>query len=126
LELVSIHNGDACAILTEQSARCALPTLARNAQVYVDWQARFAEPGSYDMVFTADAVGDTAPDNDVLQRPVIVRPWNDVGVTGAIDSTDLMVGETRTSTFTVSVDRRALAAARFVAPNALPGVRVTA
>lgn len=125
LEVAAIHNGDACTILTDRHARCTLPALARNATIYVDWQTRFNDPGNYNMVFTADAVGDTEPDNDVLQRPIVVRPWNDIAVSGNIDSTDLMVGESRTSTFTVTADRRALAAARFVAPNALPGLRVT-
>jgi len=124
-EIVAIHNGDACAILTAQHARCTLPSLARNAQVYVDWQGRFDDPGSYNLVFTAAAAGDSAPDNDVLQRPVIVRPWNDIAVTGSFDFTDLMVGQSHTRAFVVSADRRALAAARFVAPNALPGLRVT-
>jgi hypothetical protein len=123
--MAEIHNGAVCTIISAQHARCNLPTLARNAQVFVDWQARFAEPGDYNVVLTADAVGDTEPDNDVLQRPVVVRPWNDAAVTGPIDFTDLMVGESRTSTFTVTADRRALATARFLAPNALPGLRVT-
>jgi hypothetical protein len=123
---VSIHNGAACTLVSETHARCNLPALARNASAYVDWMATFAEPGEYGVVFTASSVGDTAPDNDVLQRPILVRPWNDVAITGDIDFDDVMVGESRTSTFTVSADRRALAAARFVAPNALPGLRVTA
>jgi uncharacterized protein DUF11 len=58
-------------------------------------------------------------------RPILVRPWNDVAVSGVIDFTNLLVGQTRTSTFTVTANRRALAAARFVAPNVLPGLRVT-
>src|SRR6185503_4784515 len=125
LEEAAIHNGDACTLLTLQRARCPLPTLSRGGQVYIDWQARFTEPGNYGVTFTAAAAGDTAPDNDVLLRPILVRPWNDIAVSGAIDFTNLLVGQSRTSTFTVTADRRALAAARFVAPNALPGLRVT-
>jgi hypothetical protein len=125
LESAAIHNGADCTLLTPQRARCTLPTLTRGGQVYVDWHAHFADPGNYDVTFTAAAAGDTAPDNDVLQRAIIVRPWNDIAVTGDLDLTGVMVGETRTRTFTVSADRRALTTARFLAPNALPGLRVT-
>lgn len=125
LETASIHNGGACTLLSDQRARCPLPVLSRGAQVYVDWMARFVAPGNFGVTFTAHADGDTAADNDVLQRPVVVRPWNDIAVSGAIDFTDLLVGESRTRTFTLTADRRALAAARFVAPNALPALRVT-
>jgi hypothetical protein len=99
--------------------------MARGGQVYIDWQARFAEPGSYDVTFTAAANGDTASANDVLARPVLVRPWNDIGVAGAIDFKNLLVGQSRTSTFTVTASKRELPTARFVAPNILPGLRVT-
>jgi len=67
-EIVTIHNGDECPLLTPHRARCTLPTMARGGQVYIDWQARFAEPGSYDVTFTAAANGDTASANDVLVR----------------------------------------------------------
>jgi hypothetical protein len=125
IEQASIHNGAACTLVSPQRARCTLPTLAKGAQVYVDWQVRFAEPGNYDVTFTARAAGDSAADNDVLERPVVVRPWNDASIVGTFGFTSVMVGETRASTFTVVADHRLLAAARFVAPNALPGLRVT-
>jgi hypothetical protein len=124
LESASLHNGAACTLLTAQRARCPLPAMTRGAQVYVDYQARFAEPGNYDVTFTARATGDSAPDNDVLQRPVIVRPFNDIAVSGDLGFTNLLVGETRSGTFTVTADRRSLAAARLIAPNYLPGLRV--
>ena len=124
-ESVALHNGAACALLSAHKARCALPTLTRGAQLFIDYRASFDEPGNFDVTFTAHASGDTAPDNDILQRPVIVRPWNDISVIGPIDFTSLRVGDSRTSTFTVVADRRLLAAARFVAPNALPSLRVT-
>jgi hypothetical protein len=125
LERASIHNGEACTLLTAQRARCTLPTLSKGSQVYVDWRARFAEPGSYGVTFTAGAAGDSASDNDVLQRAVIVRPWNDVSIVGSFDFTKVMVGDSHTTTFTVVADQRLLAAAQFFAPNALPGLRVT-
>ena len=72
-------------MLSEQHARCALPTMARNAQVFVDYQAEFAEPGNYDVTFTAAASGDTAPDNNTLVRAVLVRPYNDIAIDGGLD-----------------------------------------
>jgi hypothetical protein len=126
LESVSVHNGAACTLLTPQRARCALPTLTRGAQAYVNFRASFAEPGSYEATFTAVAAGDTAPENDTLRRVVLVRPYNDIGISGDIDFDNLLVGSTREATFTVTADRRSLAAARFLAPHYLPGLRVVA
>lgn len=122
----SIHEGAACTLLSPQRAHCELPVLSRNGQVYVDYSAQFDDPGDYALSFTTRAVGDSAPDNDVLHRAIYVRPWIDASVAGAIGFTGLLVGETHTSTFTVGADRRALPTARFLAPNALPGLRVTA
>jgi len=125
LASATVHDGAACVLQTPQRARCALPAMTKGQTVYVDYVATFAEPGTYDVTFTARAPGDTLPDNDVLIRPIVVRPYTDVSIAGAIDFTNLMVGESRTATFTVRADRRLLAAARFLAPNALPGLRVT-
>ncbi len=126
LESASIYNGAACTLLTPQRARCALPSLVRGAQVYVNFRAAFAEPGNYDATFTAVAAGDTAPENDTLGRAVLVRPYNDIRVTGDIDFSELLVGTTHEETFTVTTDRRNLATARFIAPHYLPGLRVVA
>ncbi len=123
---VNLHNGAACVLLTAQRARCALPVLARNAQLFVDYQAEFAEAGSYDVTFATVTPGDTAPQNDALTRVVLVRPYNDIAVSGALELADLVVGETRTETFTVTTARRGLATARFAAPHYLPGLRVDA
>ena len=54
---------------------------------------------------------------------MLVRPFNDARISGSIDFGSLIVGQTHEETFTISADRRSLAAARFVAPNYLPGLR---
>ena len=94
--------------------------MARNAQLFVNYRAEFAEPGNYDVTFTAITPGDTAPDNDSLTRAVIVRPFNDIPVAGDLDMAELFGGQTRVKTFTVTTDRRPLATARFVAGHCLP------
>jgi hypothetical protein len=124
LESASVHNGTACTLLTPQRARCAVPPMIRGGLSYVNFRATFAEPGSYDATFTASAAGDTAPDNDTLRRPILVRPYNDIRVSGGIDFDHLQVGVTHQETFTVTADRRSLAAARFNAPHNLPALRV--
>jgi hypothetical protein len=124
LQSATIHNGAACELLDAQRARCALPAMARNAQLFIDYRALFADPGSFDVTFTAAAAGDTAPDNDSLTRPVLVRPYYDIGVAGSLDLTRLTAGDRREQTFTLTVGRRALATARFTAPSYLPGVAV--
>ena len=120
-----IHHGDDCELLTPQRARCALPVLARNAQLYVDYTAQFAEPGTYDVKFTLNTPGDTAAANDTLARALLVRPYNDISVTGDLDLTRILAGGTREATFMVSAGRRALATARFTAKHYLPGITVT-
>jgi hypothetical protein len=122
----SIHGGADCQRLTSQRARCLLPAMTRGMQLFVDYRAQFAEPGTYDVKFTLHAPGDTFSDNDTLTRSVLVRPYNDIAVAGDADLAGMLVGETREATFTVSTGRRALAAARFVAKHSLPGVRVVA
>jgi Reprolysin (M12B) family zinc metalloprotease/Domain of unknown function DUF11 len=124
LRAVSIHNGAACTLLDPQRARCNLPAMARNAQVFVDYSAEFAEPGNYDVTFISTATGDTAPDNDTLTRAVIVRPFNDIAVAGALAMPDLFAGQTRVKTFQVTTDRRPLASARFAAGHAPPALTV--
>jgi hypothetical protein len=124
LKRVAIHNGADCTLLDDQHARCPLPSMARNSQLFVDYQAEFAEPGTYDVTFTAVAAGDTAPDNNTLVRAVPVRPYNDIAITGGPDFTELVVGRTRAVTYTITTDRRSLASARFVAPHYLPGLRI--
>ncbi len=109
-----IHHGDDCELLTPQRARCALPVLARDAQLYVDYTAQFAEPGTYDVKFTLNTPGDTAAANDTLARALLVRPYNDISVTGDLDLTRILAGGTREATFMVSAGRRALATARFI------------
>ncbi|MBC7978101.1 MAG: hypothetical protein H7138_24220, partial [Myxococcales bacterium] len=126
LRTVNLHGGAACILLTAQRARCVLPSLARNAQLFVDYQAEFAEAGTYDVTFVTATPGDTAPENDALTRVVLVRPYNDIAVSGALEFADLVVGETRTETFTVTTARRGLGTARFGAPHYLPGLRVDA
>jgi hypothetical protein len=126
LRSAAINNGPSCTILGEQTARCLLPSMPRNAQLFVNYSAEFAEPGNYDVTFTATAPGDTAPDNDTLSRAILVRPYIDIAVTGTLDMPGLFAGQTRDKTFTVTTDRRGLAAARFVASHALPGLTVQA
>jgi hypothetical protein len=124
LRSASIHNGAACELLNEQRARCRLPDMARNAQLFIDYTAEFAEPGSFDVTFTTAAAGDTAPDNDSLTRAVLVRPFNDIAVTGNLDLPRFTAGEQREKSFTVTTGRRGLATARFVAENYLPTLTV--
>lgn len=126
LRSAAILNGASCELLTAQLARCKLPTLARHATLFVNYEAQFAEPGSYEVRFALAAPGDTAPDNDALTRVVLVRPFNDIGVSGELELPEFVVGQAREKTFTVSVDRRDLASARFTAPHYLPGLRVDA
>ena len=124
LRSVFIHNGAQCTLLDSRHARCPLPTMARNTQLYVDYEAEFAEPGNYDITFTATAPGDTAPGNDTLTRAVLVRPFNDIAVEGALEMVELFGGQTRVKTFEVTTDRRALASARFAAGHAPPALVV--
>jgi hypothetical protein len=126
LRSAAVHNGAACTLLTAQHARCSLPAMPRNSQLFVNYRAEFAEPGDYGVTFTVTAPGDTAPDNDALNRVVLVRPFNDIAVIGSLGMTNLFSGQTREQTFTVTTDRRALATARFVASHALPGLSVQA
>ena len=83
----SIHNGADCELLSPRRAHCALPVMARGAQLYVDYRAQFAEPGTYDVRFALQVPGDTAAANDTLTRPVLVRPYNDIAVSGDLDLT---------------------------------------
>jgi hypothetical protein len=126
LRFVAINNGATCPILSAQRARCTLPAMARSSQLYVNYSAEFSEPGNYDVTFTAAAQGDTAPDNDTLNRVVLVRPFNDIGVSGSLEMADLFGGQVREKIFNVTTDRRALASARIVASHVLPGLSVQA
>jgi len=126
LRKVALHNGNDCELLSPQRARCALPVMARGSQVYVNYRASFAEPGTYDVKFSLNVPGDTAPANDSLTRPVLVRPYYDAGVSGTLDLSGLVVGGSRETTFNVTAGRRALASAKITAWNALPGLRVAA
>ncbi|HEU4692464.1 MAG TPA: hypothetical protein VFS23_29080, partial [Vicinamibacterales bacterium] len=126
LREAAIHNGAACELLSHHRARCAVPSLARGAQIYVNYRAQFAEPGSYEVKFTLQTPGDTAADNDSLVRPIIVRPHNDIALTGELDLTRFISGTTRVTSLTVNNGPRALATARFVARHARPGVSVVA
>jgi len=126
LRSAAIHNGAPCERLTHQRMRCAVPTLSRGAQLHADYTAQFAEPGSYEVKFTLQTPGDTAPDNDTLTRAILVRPYNDIAVSGDLDLTRLMVGDRREHTFTVKTGPRALDSARFIAKHFLPGLRVDA
>jgi hypothetical protein len=119
-----IHNGADCTLLSAQRARCVLPVMARNSQVFVNYSAEFAEPGNYDVTFSVAAPGDTAPENDTLNRVIVVRPYNDIAVAGSLDLEELFGGQSREATFIVTTDRRALPGARFLASHALPGLSV--
>ena len=121
LRAASIHEGADCELLTAQRARCALPELERGAQLYVNYRATFAEPGAYDVKFTLHTPGDTAADNDTLTRGILVRPYNDIAVSGEFDLTRLMAGDTREASFVVRTGRRALASARFVGASLSAG-----
>lgn len=124
LRAASIHNGADCLMLSARRAHCVLPVMARGAQLYVDYRAQFAEPGIYDVKFTLQVPDDTAAANDTLTRPVLVRPYNDMAVSGDLDLTGILAGGTREQTFTVTTGRRALASGRFTAKHYLPGVSV--
>ena len=124
LRAASIHNGEACTLIDAQHARCALPTMVRNSQLFVDYSAEFADPGSYTVAFATSTPGDTAPDNDTLTRAVLVRPFYDIAVSGDLNMADLFGGEARVKTFTVTTDRRPLTNARFLAGHAAPAVSV--
>jgi len=113
-------------LLSTRRAHCVLPVMARGAQLYVDYRAQFAEPGTYDVKFTLNVPRDTAAANDTLTRPVLVRPYNDISVSGDLDLTGVLAGGTREETFTVTTGRRPLAAGRFTARHYLPGVTVAA
>jgi hypothetical protein len=126
LQSAAIHDGAPCELRTHQRARCAVPALSRGVQLHVDYTAKFAEPGSYEVKFTLQTPGDTAPDNDTLTRVILVRPYNDIAVSGDLDLTRLMIGDRREHTFTVRTGPRALDNARFIAKHFLPGVRVDA
>jgi hypothetical protein len=126
LQSAAIHAGAACELMSSTRARCMLPTMARNALLFVDYSAVFDEPGTYDVKFTAAAPDDTAPDNDSMTRAVLVRPHNDIAIAGNLDLPAFLVGQVREKTFTVTADRRALTSARFVAPHYFPGMRVEA
>jgi hypothetical protein len=76
--------------------------------------------------FHLQTPGDTAAGNDSLTHVILVRPYNDIAVSGDLDMTHLMVGDTREHTFTVKAGPRALDSARFIAKHFLPGVRVAA
>ena len=70
-------------LLDPQRARCALPALARNAQLFVDYRAEFA--GARQLrrhVHGRRRRATRRPDNDSLTRPVLVRPYNDIAVAG--------------------------------------------
>ena len=121
-----VDEGAECTLLSATRARCALPTLARGAQVFVNYRATFADPGSYDVRFALNTPGDTAPQNDALTRAILVRPYNDIGVAGSLDLTGFVTGESRDASFTVTTGRRPLASARFTAWHYLPGIEVTA
>ena len=126
LRSATIHNGAPCERLTHQHMRCAVPTLSHGVQLHVDYTVQFAEPGSYEVKFSLQTPGDTAPDNDTLTRVILVRPYNDIAVSGDLDLTRLMVGDRREHTFNVKTGPRALDNARFIAKHFLPGVRVDA
>ena len=125
LRAASIHDGADCQLLSPRRAHCMLPVMARGAQLYLDYRAQFAEPGTYDVKFTLQVPGDTAAANDTLTRPVLVRPYNDIAVSGDLDLTGILAGETREETFIVTTGRRPLATGRFTAKHYLPGVDVT-
>jgi hypothetical protein len=123
---VTLPHGRACALISEDRARCTLPTLARGATLFIDYTAEFAEPGTYEVTFQVAAPGDSAPANDALTRPVLVRPWYDVSVAGSLDMPGLFGEQRRVQSFTVRTDRRALATARLLASHAAPALRVEA
>ena len=125
LRAAAIHNGAGCELVTSRRARCLLPVMARGAQLHVDYRAQFAEPGTYEVKFTLQTPGDTANANDTLTRPVLVRPWNDLSVSGDLDLTGILAGGTREATFTVTTGRRDLSSGRFTARHYLPGITVT-
>ena len=126
LQSATIHAGAACELPSPTRARCALPVMARNALLFVDYTAVFDEPGTYDVRFAATAPDDSAPENNSMTRAVLVRPHTDIAIAGNIDLPAFLVGQVREKTFTVTTDRRALTSARFVAPHYLPGMRVEA
>ncbi len=126
LRSAKVLKDTACKLVSEQLARCSLPTTASNTTLYVEYEAEFAEPGKYDVRFSLTTPGDTAPENDSIERVILVRPYYDVAVTGDANLYELLAGQSRERTFGLTVDRRDVASARFVAPHYLPGLRVDA
>jgi hypothetical protein len=126
LRAARIHEGATCTLLSATRARCALPTVVRNGQLYVNYRAEFAEPGDYDVRFALDVPNDTAPTNDTLVRAVLVRPFIDAAISGSLGETDLYGGQSITETFTLTADRRPLASTRLVAGHAGETLRVEA
>jgi len=126
LRAVSIHDGADCELLSPQRARCVLPAVASGSNLFIDYRAQFETPGAYDVKYTLTVPGDTAPDNDSLTRPIVIRPYYDIAVDGDLNLSRFMVGEKREVTFTVRAGRRALATARLVVRHEAPGIRVRA
>lgn len=124
LKSARLHHGQDCALIAVNRARCTLPSLARGAIQYVDYEAEFDEPGDYDVAFAVAAAGDSAPGNDTLNRLVRVRPYVDASVSGSLDMEGLFGGQTRVQTFTVRTGHRALASARFLATQSPPSLSV--
>jgi hypothetical protein len=126
LRAVSIQGGADCELVTPQRARCVLGAMPAGTALFLDYRARFETPGAYDVRYTLHVPGDTAPDNDTLVRPIVIRPYYDIAVAGDLNLSGFLVGASRDVAFTVRAGRRALASARFVARHDAPGVRVRA
>ena len=82
LRAVTLHDGADCELLSPQRARCVLPPVASGSNLFIDYRARFETPGAYDIKYTLSVPGDTAPGNDSLARPIVIRPHYDIAVDG--------------------------------------------
>jgi hypothetical protein len=72
-------------------------SLARNAQP--SWiQRGLRGSGHLRHHVHGPTPGDTAPGNDTLTRAIIVRPFNDIAVSGGLEMGDVYGGQTRTKT----------------------------
>ena len=81
-----IHDGDACELLTPQRARCALPALSRGSNS--TWTTARNSPSRVPTMSGSPCTRPaTRPHNDTLTRAILVRPYNDIAVSGDVDLT---------------------------------------
>ena len=63
-----------------------LPPVASGSNLFIDYRARFETPGAYDIKYTLSVPGDTAPGNDSLARPIVIRPHYDIATRRRVET----------------------------------------